>query len=410
MNFIKKHSSLLIACGILLFAVLLFVPTRLMQGSIKKKMNGSISLSQKVSLLSRDVIASGQWQQEKQYQDSHMADANSIVAISNQATKRAVVSSKIFPSPQEVSVQIFNNFGRDYKVALDHLIKKMNALDCPSDADIRKMIPTASPQILTSRSSAGVRGVGSRGADEAILDFLCQNRAESISVYANPLTFSGYIFWDDYIYSGLEKAVEDCWYYQLAYWIQSDVAETISKINSRSQNVFSSPVKRLMGISFRNPDALAPASGENRPMYIVASNFGLVSPWTGRWCNEDIDVVHFSLAVVVRSKSVLSFMKELCGDKEHGFIESGNESDKENYKHNQITILQSDIKSFNRSDPAHGLYSYGDDAVVKLNLVCEYIFKREGYDDLKPDSVKELLGQLEGNEAESDKGSRRRRR
>jgi len=36
----------------------------------------------------------------------------------------------------------------------------------------------------------------------------------------------------------------------------------------------------------------------------------------------------------------------------------------------------------------HDLYRYGEDAVVELELVCEYIFNKKGYDEIKPELVK----------------------
>ena len=36
----------------------------------------------------------------------------------------------------------------------------------------------------------------------------------------------------------------------------------------------------------------------------------------------------------------------------------------------------------------HRLYRYGDDAVVRLDLICEYIFNKNGYEKIKPESVK----------------------
>ena len=187
--------------------------------------------------------------------------------------------------------------------------------------------------------------------------------------------------------------MEDCWYYQVAYWIQEDVAKTIAKINSRSKSISSSPVKRLLGINFQNPDAQKASDDTDCPIYVTALDLGTAMPWTERLCNDDLDVVHFSVAVVVRSKSVLAFMKELCSEKEHKPDSSHDTADLRAFRHNQITILQSEIKPFNRTEPEHRLYNYGDDAVVALNLVCEYIFKKAGYDDLKPDSVKITLGQ-----------------
>ena len=143
----------------------------------------------------------------------------------------------------------------------------------------------------------------------------------------------------------------------------------------------------------------------DNPAYIVLGSAGplKVGSWTTRMCNDDIDVVHFSVAVVVDSRAVTSFMKELCGAKTHkhrtSYLEDGEER---TFLHNQITILQSDIESFGRKEEMHEYYFYGDCAVVRLDLICEYIFNRRGYDEIKPEVIKELLGQVE----EEDKSSK----
>lgn len=79
------------------------------------------------------------------------------------------------------------------------------------------------------------------------------------------------------------------------------------------------------------------------------------------------------------------------------------------FKHNQITILESKIESINREDIAHERYRYGDDAVVKLDLVCEYIFNQAAYDKVKPESVKESVKQiLDEQEKKKAKATSRR--
>ena len=59
------------------------------------------------------------------------------------------------------------------------------------------------------------------------------------------------------------------------------------------------------------------------------------------------------------------------------------------FRHNQITILQSDIRPVVFTNEEHKLYRYGDDAVVQLDLICEYIFDKGGYDAIKPKWVKQ---------------------
>ena len=84
----------------------------------------------------------------------------------------------------------------------------------------------------------------------------------------------------------------------------------------------------------------------DRSEYITAAGPGVlkVKPWTGRLCNADIDVVHFSVAVLVRSSSVMGFMKELCSEKEHTFREGFSKDGRQIvYKHKQINILSSNV-------------------------------------------------------------------
>ncbi len=72
-------------------------------------------------------------------------------------------------------------------------------------------------------------------------------------------------------------------------------------------------------------------------------------------------------------KSVLPFMNELCKAKQHKFKGYFGKGQEQTFKHNQITILDSEINSINREDIVHDLYRYGSDAVVQLDLTCEYI-------------------------------------
>ena len=40
---------------------------------------------------------------------------------------------------------------------------------------------------------------------------------------------------------------------------------------------------------------------------------------------------------------------------------------------------------------SHQLYRYGQDAVVELNLICEYLFEKAGYEAIVPDAIKKSL-------------------
>jgi hypothetical protein len=165
-------------------------------------------------------------------------------------------------------------------------------------------------------------------------------------------------------------------------------------MNSGSKSVFESPVKRFLDISFDTGEKGLYKSRQKKavgqPGYVLTIEDGLVLPWTSRVCNDDVDVVHFNVRVIVSTKAVLRFMQQLCSAKQHIIRESNGQIRGPRYaKHNQITILESEIKSIDRRDEIHDLYRYGEDAIVELDLICEYVFSRKGYDDIKPESVKQ---------------------
>jgi hypothetical protein len=295
-------------------------------------------------------------------------------------------------------------FGDNYRQGINDLLLAINANDCPTDAELKQGMVSASatsPGGRPGKSSSGA----SKPVEETIHDEICLSRAKSISVYANPSDLPGYAFWGEYTYDVKpEDAIADCWYYQLGYWVIEDVVSTIGSMNSGSTNVLTTPVKRLAGVSFKRAGDVRRGSSTSggdrnspgdplrvaRPCYVGANMSGsMTDSFTGRFSDNDIDVIHFNLSVVVSVKSVLPFMKDLCGIKQHkfkGFYDELPEA--QTFAHNQITILQSQFYSVDRLDPFHSLYRYGQDAVVELRLVCEYVFNKSAYDVIKPAAIK----------------------
>jgi len=425
MNFIRKYSALLVPVGVVFVAVVLFVPTLLTGRSISKDMQDRVAEGRKISSMRSKTPSKAQSDVEKLYQGEHKKDADEIAQLSRRSTQRELICYNIFPKPEDTSPQIFVQFGEQYRFAIDDLIKSMNALDAPGDIDIRKETESKG----SSGGGAGGGRFGGLGASgrfgtmatggkkkssrNAIVDAVCNKRAESISVYAHPNLLNWYGFWEKYKYVGSDPALKDCWYSQVAYWIYEDVVETIKAMNAGSDCVYTSPVKRLVGVRFGshvdyvNTSRMLFASADELD-YVTDSDAGMlgVEPWTGRMCNDDIDVVHFSVGVIVDSKAVMSFIKELCTQKEHKYREGYSAGGQERiYKHNQITVLQSKIEPVNRMAAEHEYYRYGDGAVVRLSLVCEYIFNRSAYDKIKPEPIKVLLFQSEATTQTSTSGS-----
>ncbi len=401
---LKKNISIIIPAVIVAAATLLFIPTVLIQSKISKKLEESLRLAREVENIKNSTIPAKQLEFIKSYEDKHQQDANKIRELAIQTSQRELLSYKIFPEPNETSVQIFNEFKRRYNSAFAKLLEDMNALDAPTDMEIKKEIGSVQRD-STSDRQATIKG------SEKIVELVCKKRGEEIPCYAKPQVFSGYAFWNNWEYRGTESAVTDCWFSQLAYWIHEDIVDTIKKINAGSSTVANSPVKRLLGIRFASPDARTlENNGAELPVYLTSTDKGgLCLSWTGRKSNNQIDVIHFSVAVIIRANDILRFMNELCSEKTHSFSGYKNNQPLQQFKHNQITILQSSIEPVNKEDPGNQRYRYGQDAIVYLNLICEYLFYKEGYDIIEPNSIKQAFKPAEISPASRSKPARTKR-
>jgi hypothetical protein len=417
MNFIKKYIVLIIPVVIAVVAFAILIPAKLVGGSLKESIKKkSISQGTRIKSLTREgqVPPQKQYEQEKLYQEQFKAEADAIIEMSNQSSLRELLDYEVF-SIEDASSQLYIDFGKKFREAIhgpEGLLKRMNSLDAPSEVDFRK----ETTRRETSSRSTRSRRSRSSGSNKAIIDAVCNKRAESILVYASPQAFNWYDFWDDYEYPGQKTALEDCWYSQVAYWIYQDVVETIRAMNASSNSVHTSPVKRLYGIAFQSeikePVSRKSSSGNapDTPYYVIEYEDQMlgVEPWTDRKSDDNYDVVHFSIGLVVNSRTMMSFIQELCSVKEQPFrVGFKGNGELRTSKHNQITVLKQSIEPVIRENAVHEDYRYGDDAVVSLYLVCEYIFDCTGYESLKPESIKELLGQTKKKQASPMGGMRR---
>jgi len=387
-NVLKNYSSLLVPVVIAIVGILLFLPAELLSRNLKKQIeDGSVATGKKIKSLSGGAVVRDQWKVEEEYQKEFAEDANQISLLMKHSSERPLLSYKIFPAPKETSTLIFKQFGQRYREGIDSWLVKLNAHDCPTALEIDNSL---SKGTLSGGPGGSVQGAKSNEVDTTIIDALCGARARSSRVYANAAGIAGYSFWENYEYVGMEQAVQDCWFWQLGYWIVEDVFDTIEACNINSESVFESPVKRILSIDFATKGTLGKSGGKKsdaRPIYITSGKDVLVLPCTARLSSGDIDVVHFEFSVIVQAKEVMKFMKELCSVKQHEFRGFSNElAESQLYKHNQITILGVDISAIDSSALSHKLYRYGD-AVVKLSLMCEYIFEKSGYDAVRPASL-----------------------
>ena len=433
----KNNMSLLVAVVIAAVGGLLFVPTYLMSRSLEAQVQrDSISgAAKQLDAITPNVVPEKQFEQAVARQEAHAKDANDVELKARQTTQRELLSYDLFPAPDPnagFSALLFQVFGQRYRKGIDESLTRVNARDCPTNEEIKRGLEdlSSSPRAKSGygmmdggyESMMPMGGLYDGGVmpmgrmQQMVIDEMCLDRAKSTLLYVNPADVAGYDYWGAYTYGVKpEEAVKDCWYHQLGYWVIGDIFDTIATMNSGHDNVLTAPVKRLMRMTFTMGISRPRAGGANAPMvfrrrrttttpgqmqeadkpaYVLKGTDGLTESCTGRLTKPDgdIDVIHFNAAFVVSAKDVLLFMDKLCSGKNHQFrgYPDGNEPP-QTFEHNQISILEAKTGSAGLSDTTHRYYRYGSDNVVELDLICEYVFNRKGYEVIIPAPVKTTL-------------------
>jgi len=430
LSFLRNNIGLLVPIIIVVVAGVLLVPTRMISARLRNQIETeSVAKGRRIATLIKDAVPGDTIKQEEDYQKAYESDVNQIELVASQTTKRELLSYKIFPKPVDTSTLIFEEFGQKFRSGVEILLSGMGAGESPTDRELETALEKASGRSRPGRTSAYspypspspytpyptmpegpgrlgrlTMGYGTTGEiEKKIIDEICRDKAKTAAVYAVATDITGYDFWAGYKFdAGLELALKDCWYWQLGYWIIGDVVDTVKSMNAGSSSIFTSPVKRLTSVNFdlvrkgtigraRRAGMMARGKKDGgTPSYVTGVKTALTMPCTARFSTDEagIDVVHFNMVVVVKANAVLQFMKELCSAKEQKFRGFSGRDPEQTFRHNQITILESTISPVDRQSRMHDYYRYGEDAVVELDLVCEYIFNKAGYDEIKPEQVK----------------------
>ncbi|MCK4998596.1 MAG: hypothetical protein KAS23_03645 [Anaerohalosphaera sp.] len=403
LSFFKKYMDLVIPVAILLVAILMSIPLLMVRGSVLENMGKSQKDGNSIRSMISNTPSNEQYIVEKTYQDAHEVDAKNLEDMAKQSSQRELLSYEVFPKPKDTSPQIFKTFGKDFREDVLVLMKKLGSRDAPTDSEIKSATGRMSGKTgVVGGVNMYMQGsVKQDDATKVAVDTICKKRSDEISIYASTDVFRWYDYWENFEYDGPNSAVSDCWYSQVAYWIYEDVVDTIVNINGSSKSVSSSYVKRLIGINFDSSveypkKQRASSMMPDVPDYVTDRTAGVMAvvPWTGRVCDEDIDVVHFTFAVLINVRSVPAFEKELCSAKTHEFKGFDGKGEVQEFEHNQITVLKHKQRALDLEEKdVHKYYRYGDDALVRLDLTCEYIFNRAGYVDIQPEKIKDRVGQ-----------------
>ena len=390
MDFLRRYLSIIIPAAILLVAVIFIVLSLAINTGVAKDLEQSISTGRRVSTLAQQVPSQRQPEIEAQYQDRQKEDVDRIEQLFIETTTRELISYVIFPEPIDTSRQIFTNYGDSYRERLAALISSMRAADAPSDNEISAVV-------------AATGGGRTRNEEsEMIIDAFCKDRALKAKVYAAPTIIPWFDFWrpQQYKFVSQNIAVQDCWNSQVAFWIYEDIAQTINQLNGSSRSIMDAPVKRIMGISFTQIADGSQARGSrtttssiDTPLYVTeqSPSIFVADSFTRRVSDENIDVVHFSLSLILAVNKIPDFMQAISAEKSHTFRGWDGKSQPKECKRNQITILKFDTSPIEHQSANHKYYRYGDNAVVQWTGVCEYIFSRKAYESVMPKSISDKI-------------------
>ena len=387
---VKSYSSLFLPVGVVIAAIAVYVPAHLMNSrltaAIQKESLGPLK---QIKSLQARVPSGAQWKVEADYATASSKDVNAIERVVRGTTQRPLLSYLLFPALKSESAFEFKAFAKSFCEGIRGMMRDINAGSCPTSDELK-----SAGSMSMGRSSSYPSTV-SISAEDTIRDSICLQRASKIRVYVDQTKIGGFEFWQQYEsakLSSTEEAVKQCWYAQLSYWIIGDVFDTLKVMDGGSADVFNSPVKRLMSISFTDGiSAGTSTAGNDAPSYVFSMQKAQVKPYTKRVTNATFDVVHFKISVVVDAVAVLRFMHELCSAKKHVFRGWDGKGTAQELVHNQITILQYQVSAADRASTDHERYRYGDNPVVELELACEYLFDKAGYDVVKPESVKQVI-------------------
>jgi hypothetical protein len=416
LGFLRNNLGLLVPILIAMVALLLFIPTRILSGKLQATVEqGSAGTGRQIESLTRQIRQAAPAGSREAYVDAYSQDVNEIDAMMAQTVYRELLSYEVFRDTNETSMLLFDRFGRRYREGVEAMVAALHAGACPTDAEIQAALDSAPRVTLEgtrggtydrdrTRSSAYRMGTqwslqAMTEVERGIFDEICTGKAKAAKVYATPADIAGYAYWDDWKFENRDKAYEQSWFWQLGYWIAEDVVTTIRAVNEGSQNVLDAPVKRLMNVSFQLQSSAATMVArrgrarrkvEEYPTYVTDQTNALTTPCTARFSNDDIDVLHFEVRVVVDESQVLPFIQELCSAKQHKFLGFDGKQRERTYQHNQITVLETSVGPIEPISIDHQSYRYGSNPAVELDLICEYVLpKVAAFEEIKPKQVRE---------------------
>lgn len=392
MDVVKKN-VLNIVCGVivLICVVALFWPLGGMYDEDQAKLNSRQSVfNQIVSLDSakRSWPVTGEKKELPGFPNPRLIEMGNGIAkqVTDQAkamqaelkevNTHELLLADILPDPKDRRFA----FKQAFQEALQKLRARLKGGQPPTDQDIHEAANAAWFKSYETKilKVAGQEVNGQQIVDEwkkfavTLQGTIRRQRASDITMYLEKDAVSVSRAMAESGSSGTGPRDNEIWYAQNMFWVEQDLVAAIEIIQGKSQNVTTSPIKRLFKMEVKDDQSQYLASaGEGRNITEPGKAFD-VTP-TGRISNSVYDVVGFGLVMDVDSSKVPTILTEL-------------------QRNRLITIRNVDMVSVDSVALADEGYIYGDVPVVRLTIHGEELFLRSWTVPYMPTLVKTAIG------------------
>ena len=180
---------------------------------------------------------------------------------------------------------------------------------------------------------------------------------------------------------------KECWFGQVAFWIQQDLSQIFRDLNlasaereGQSPNVTNATVKLIDHIEV----------GDSYYVADTKQTSSSVGSFTEHVSNDQIDVLHFSFSIIIDSRYVNEFLG-LFSRKNLYTILNVSLSREDVEINNRNFKMLGNSSSFNPGKDAAEDLVYGTAPVIRLDVDAELLLLREIYTKDTPEQIREAL-------------------
>lgn len=413
LQFIRTHLVALL-CGVASLAFIGVGVVGMTSGRVaaamekRKQEIKAESISGLKSSAKNDAQIAAEQERGKRYEQEY----SKLVSTANTINAREPLLEGVFPSFERLDTPF--RFRERYKLALEQLPRPLQAEPLPNEAEIQEEMqnveddrmqelekqeetrvlqpgeqppqgrqPAIAPPVSIGGSRGGGRSSFAGGASAGLSDeprfnplLRAQvNKAKNIRCYVGPASFHRSPILDPT--NPRPPSLVDMWMAQVSLWIQQDIVKAIAEVNEAAASqikegdvyVQHMPVKHLVSTTLHGYQM-----PENRAVplpAIVGGSEPAPRSFTGRAGDDQVDVLRFTVVVVMDQRDVLALVDALT-------------------KVNLYKCIGLRYEAVPDALIKEG-YKYGTEPVVLAAMDFEAYHLRSVFDPLMPKEMREAL-------------------